>query len=88
MLWEGRVWERHWKARLQVAGMLKVPLLKTLPEFLEQKGMLPSHEAFFPWAPRAVSHARYLKFSQVRVLKFLGDELPCVIAMMDNAARY
>lgn len=88
MLWEGRVWERHWKARLQVAGVLKVPLLKILPEFLGHNDMLPTHDAYFPWAPRAMSHARYLKCSQICVLKFLRVELLCVIAMMDNVARY
>lgn len=68
--------------------MLKVLLLKTLPDFLGHNCMLPSRDVFFAWAPRVVSHARYLKCSQTCILKFLRDELPCVIAMMDNAVRY
>jgi len=50
--------------------------------------MLPSHDAFFPQVPKVVSHARYLRCSQICVSKFLRDELPCVIAVMDNVARY
>lgn len=88
VLWEARVGKRYWKARLQVVGMLKVPLPKLLPEFLGHNGTFPSHDPFFPWAPRVWSHARYIKCSQICALKFLRDELPRVIAVMDNTARY
>lgn len=72
----------------QAAGVPEVPVLKLLPEFLGCNGTFPCHDPFFPWAPRVLSHARYVKCSQICALKFLRDELPHVIAVMDNTAMY
>lgn len=66
----------------------EVPVLKLLPEFLGHNGTFPSHDPFFSWAPRVLSHARYVKCSQICALKFPRDELPRVIAVMDNTAMY
>lgn len=76
------------EARAAGVGVLRVPVLKLGPEFLGHNGTFPIHDPFFPWVARLLSHARYVKCSQICALKFLRDELPCVIAVMDNTAMY